>query len=385
MNAVQNNMMALNASRTQSLNNLQLKSSLMKLASGSRINSAGDDPAGLGISERMRAEQTAVQRAMMNAQDGASLVQTADGALSTTHTILNRLNDLSMQASNGILNDRQRASINNEAQSLMQEMDRIAKSTDFNGIKILDGSLSSGADLHITGAATSQIADSLLVDKNSLTLFDGTNLDGAKFSINGHNFAIANESNYNALAAQAASEQVTLIGVSASSGGSLTPTDLGNIASTVNAQAGTNFEPVVGGFAAEVGRPLELQVGTGAGPENLIQVNVGSMTSQSLGLGSLNLTSQQGAQNALDSIRNAIDKVSSTRGDLGATQNRLGSAYNNLAVSYENTTRSESVLRDTDMAKEMMNTTKRSLLSQVSNSMMAQANMTQQMMLNLLR
>jgi flagellin len=135
--------MALNAQRQTQLNTLMLKSSLQKLASGYRVNSAGDDAAGLAISEAMRAQITGTQRAMMNAQDGVSFVQTAEGALSEVHSMLNRLTDLSVQAANGILSDEQRAGIQGEADAITSEIDRIAESTNFNGKKILDGSLMS--------------------------------------------------------------------------------------------------------------------------------------------------------------------------------------------------------------------------------------------------
>ena len=138
---VQKNLMALQAHGQMQLNSLKLQSSLQKLSSGYRINSAADDAAGLAISERMRGQMTALERAMANAQDGISLVQTAEGAMSTMSTMMNRLTELATQASNGILNDSQRASLQQEADQLLQEMDRISKSTNFNGIKLLDGNL----------------------------------------------------------------------------------------------------------------------------------------------------------------------------------------------------------------------------------------------------
>ncbi|MDL2327404.1 flagellin, partial [Ruminococcaceae bacterium OttesenSCG-928-A11] len=159
---IQNNIMGLNAQRQQQLNTIQLQSSLQKLSSGYRINSAADDAAGLAISEKMRAQQTALERAMMNAQDGVSLVQTAEGSLGQVNSMLTRLTELATQASNGVLSDSQRSSINNEAQQLLKEMDRISQATNFNGTKLLDGSLNGKAAI---GAAVSGVS----VDQNAAT------------------------------------------------------------------------------------------------------------------------------------------------------------------------------------------------------------------------
>ncbi len=137
-----NNLMSLNTYGNMQMNNLKLMSSLQSLSSGYRINSAADDPAGLAVSEKMRGYMTAMERSILNAQDGESLVQTAEGALTEVSSMLNRLTDLAGQASNGILNDSQRQSIQREADDILKEIDRISQATNFNGIKLLDGTLS---------------------------------------------------------------------------------------------------------------------------------------------------------------------------------------------------------------------------------------------------
>lgn len=156
---IQNNLMALYSYRQSAINNQQLQASLLKLASGRRINSAADDAAGLAISEQMRAQQTGYERAMMNTQDASSLVRTADGALSTVHDMLNRLTDLAGRASSGILSADQRGSLEKEMTSILSEIDRISRSTNFNGIKLLDGSQDSGAySATVSGVKVSQSA-----------------------------------------------------------------------------------------------------------------------------------------------------------------------------------------------------------------------------------
>lgn len=145
INNVQNNMSALYTSRQNAMNASKMQTAAARLSSGARINAAKDDPAGLGISEMMRSQQTGIQRALQNALDGNSLVQTAEGALGSVHNMLNRLTDLAGQASNGILSSSQRQNINSEAQQILQEIDRVSQATNFNGINLLDGSLSSGS------------------------------------------------------------------------------------------------------------------------------------------------------------------------------------------------------------------------------------------------
>lgn len=157
---IQNNLMALHAHGQMQINQMKLATSLQKLSSGYRINSAADDAAGLAMSERMRSQMTAMDRAMMNARDGQSLTSTAEGALTEVNTMLNRLTDLGMQASNGILNDSQRASIQKETDQILKEIDRISKATNFNGIRLLDGSLSgeNNHQVQVGGVSVQQTA-----------------------------------------------------------------------------------------------------------------------------------------------------------------------------------------------------------------------------------
>lgn len=525
---IQNNLMAMNAQRQNSLNNMKLQTSLMKLSSGYRINSAADDAAGLAISERMRAQQTGVERAILNAQDGSSMIQTAEGALTEVHSILNRLTDLANQAANGTLQDSQRASINKEAGDLLKEIDRISKATNFNGVNLLDGSLSrggqgvatsgvrttetaavageyttdamqpvaglSGGDVvsftlgmnngtsttmnftisddlatmtagdgtvyDITGAINAgaidvdgdvfadAVADQLkntsaagsftisqsgdtisfasreagtgaaritglsyavnnngstavnvntttppadaqrAIEQSALRLFDGSNESQATFSINGQNFVLVNDADYADTISKLQSGDVTAIRVQGTSGASLTADDLTTIAANVNHRTGLALEADAGKLVLKApsgGDGLNLQIGDTADAFNRMNVAIGDMSVAGLGLGSISFTTQEAAANALSRISSAIETVSSARGTLGAQQNRLESTIRNLQVTNENLTAAESRIRDTDMAKSMMDFIRQNVLSQSSQAMMAQANMQSQQVLQLLR
>lgn len=380
---ISNKMMGLDASRQLLMNQLKLQTSLQQLSSGYRINSAADDAAGLGVSERMRAQQTGLERAMMNAQDGNSMVSTAEGALGEVNNMLTRLKELSIQASNGTLSNDDRSIINKEAKNILGEIDRIAQGTNFNGVKLLDGSLVTEKQVDAQGVGVEKIADSLYLDESAMTVFDGADLDAAKFSVNGKDFALVDGADFDAQAAALAQQGVEAIRVDGSVGD-----NLAGIADQINASAGTNFEAVDGGsgIAMQVGGGINLQVGTTNQAYDQVTVSIGDMTAKGLGLDKLDLSTLKGAQSALGKISTALSRVSSTRGELGATENRLNSAISNLGVTHENITASESKLRDADMARSFMNFTRKNILSQVGISMMAQSNMlTQSQMMNLLR
>lgn len=183
MMSVQNNMSALNANMQSKMNNLKLQTSLQKLASGYRINKAADDAAGLAISEKMRAQITGLERSMMNAWDGVSLVQTAEGSLDQVHSMLNRLTDLSMQASNGILNADQRQSIQSEANSILSEIDRISQSSNFNGKQLLDGNFSEDFAIGEGGETKNVAIDDMSVSGLGLSGLDLTTASGASSAI----------------------------------------------------------------------------------------------------------------------------------------------------------------------------------------------------------
>lgn len=559
---IQHNIAALNSYRQLGSNNNTVSKNLEKLSSGYRINRAGDDAAGLAISEKMRAQITGLETASKNANDGISLVQTAEGALTEVHSMLNRMVELADQSANGTYQDAvDRENLQKEVSSLTSEIDRISEGTNFNGINLLDGSLSSGkstsaTSVKITNATTTEsaiaagtytgeaikskidkgdtdgskvnytitykdnadgtnksldlsltlstdesgkkvlvgdsgksydIADfgtkgaeetdiaaaladelrnSTLGDKfkmtldstnvagfkfeskdtgsagavitgiaevatsssgavnnaaqkitvtepkdankqlgaTGVTLYDpaSANLDKATFTVSGQKFVLAKsgtdvsgvDKNVTVLFGEADAVDATKTIFTADNAKTISQKTGLNVGFTAAKAAvtGPPAEPAVEatltfkpgeGKAGKGG--LTLQIGDTADDFNKLNVSVDSMSAKSLGIGSIDVSTQDGASAAVDVIKTAINKVSSTRGDLGALQNRLEHTINNLGVTTENMTAAESRIRDVDMAEEMMNYTKNNILVQASQSMLAQANQTPQGVLQLLK
>ena len=291
---VQHNLSAMNSTRLLGVNQSSLSKNLEKLSSGYSINRAGDNAAGLAISEKMRSQIAGLNQASTNSQDGISMVQTFEGALQETDAILQRMKTLATQSANGTYDeDVDRAAIELEYQQLCDEIDDISK-TDFNGVVVL---------------STSAVA----------------------------------------------------------TGGNL------NVVSSVKLQAGARTNDLQEFTFAYS------SAGLGGLDANL------NCTSAGLGLNSLSLSTQMSANAAIDKIDNALNKVSMVRATFGSIQNRLEHKIANLDVSAENMQASESRIRDTDMAKEMMSFTKNQILSQASQAMLAQANSLPQGVLSLLQ
>ena len=362
---IQHNIAALNSYRNLTGNNSAVSKNLEKLSSGYRINRAGDDAAGLAISEKMRAQITGLNTAQKNAQDGVSLVQTAEGALTEVHSMLNRMVELADQSANGTYDNAvDRENLQKEITSLKDEIDRIADSTNFNGINLLDGSMADGTkDLKISGTVNGQ---ELAVGQDGTYKLDAFQ-KGDSVTINGQTFtrvdagADANKgtfTNFNELKDAADKKGITISGA-----------------------AGTAKANIKNG----VDKSLTLQIGDTSADFNQMKVSVGDMHTAALGIADIDISTQQGAKDAVDLIKSAINMVSSTRGDLGAIQNRLEHTINNLSVTAENMTAAESRIRDVDMANEMMAYTKNNILVQSSQAMLAQANQIPQGVLQLLQ
>ena len=273
---INHNISALNTYRQLTINNTAGNKSLEKLSSGYRINRAGDDAAGLAISEKMRGQIRGLNQAERNSQDAISLIQTAEGALNETHSILQRMRELAVQSASDTNTDDDRKELQKEISQLLEEIDRISTDTEFNTMKLLNGSYETTALTFQVGANSGQIVD---INLNSMSATTG----------------------------------------------------LGLSTTTVN------------------------------------------------------LETRAGATSAIDAIDSAIKEVSSERAKLGAMQNRLEHTINNLGTTSENLTASEARIRDVDMAKEMMEFTKNSILQQAATAMLAQANSQPQGVLQLLQ
>ncbi len=516
---VQHNMSAMNANRMLSGVASAQSKSTEKLSSGYRINRAADDAAGLSISEKMRSQIRGLNQASTNAQDGISLIQTAEGALNEQHSILQRMRELSVQASNGTETNEDREAVQNEIEQLQSELTRISDTTEFNTMKLLDGS-QSGSKVQVsvsksaaTGATTKNAevqqvntsADAVdklakgssvtysvtVLDKNNntstasvtitnnnkkLTDQDGNELVTAKAdeadaeetaaaiakalsnTSLGDKFDIAADGTQNiTLTTKDASDAANsvLISVNGAAGKLATanptgseayttinaaigsydgtgniedkiftvngekfayvddPAKLGDDYKDVNyvkvAQAGTVGNDDADAMAALIssktginakanaaavdlkpsatatGKGIELQIGANEG--QTMNFTLDDMSADALGVAgnSVDLSTQESAQKATTAIDAAIKKVSASRGKMGAVQNRLEHTINNLDTAAENMQTAESRIRDTDMAEEMVNYSKNNILAQAGQSMLAQANQSNQGVLTLLQ
>ncbi|MCI8419661.1 MAG: flagellin [Oscillospiraceae bacterium] len=566
---IQHNIMAMNAYRNYNNNTSALSKNLEKLSSGYKINRAGDDAAGLAISEKMRAQITGLNAASKNVKDGISLVKTAEGAMQEIQDMLNRMDYLATQSANGTYdNEVDRANLQKEVDALKTEINRIADSANFNGIKLLDGSLadkqvatkieiggnfasvkSEGAkgkyscdagavaaetaakagdtftftasledgtsksvtltlgyddvnkknyleaadgtkyDVAVTtnsntngiaitqneltncfvkeleksdlgkdfvisqtsgkiameakekGTDTPKVTafdyeknlsgtrskvdmgvkvdtpatdDGREIKATDITEYDGTNLEDALFTINGKKFVLLTETmdgtttgtantEYLRTALGLGSDVTILVGGTAgltSGNGNfnqnckaiedatgLTVTDAIN-ESTIGAAADTGVAPGAGIRLSKgkgtTGGGLTLQIGDTADDFNQMKVAIGDMHTKAMGIADVDISTQDGAAAAIQTIKNAINYVSGVRGDLGAVQNRLEHTQNNLSVMAENIQDAESTIRDTDVAEEMMSYVKNNILVQSAQAMLAQANQVPQGVLQLL-
>ena len=400
---IQHNIMAMNAYRNYANNTSALSKNLEKLSSGYKINRAGDDAAGLAISEKMRAQITGLDKAQDNAKDGISLVQTAEGALTEVHDMLNRMYELAEQSANGTFEDgTDRKQLQKEVDQLKSEINRIADSANFNGIKLLDGSMSANAITKIITAASSTnagvdvsiVADSVFDDKGArkelkFTFATAANTAGAKVSGTGDvTISLVKGTEYSAADIQALLTKAvgTKAGISEDIlDAAQNATVTGGGITNASGKKWATIKTATAQASANGGKPLTLQIGDTSDSFNQLKVGIKDCHVDALGLTDMKIGDQDSAAKALDKIKSAINYVSDVRGTLGATQNRLDHTINNLSVMQENIQDAESTIRDTDVADEMMAYTKNNILIQSAQAMLAQANQVPQGVLQLLQ
>ena len=499
---VQHNMQAMNANRMLNVTTSQQSKATEKLSSGYKINRAADDAAGLSISEKMRKQIKGLDQASTNAQDGISAVQTAEGALTEVHSMLQRMNELATQAANGTNSESDRSSIQDEIDQLTTEIDRVAETTKFNETYLLKGNgktstvkisaQDAGIKGTLTGVGTGtavfkmsalKFGDTITIGSKGYTI--GTTIedirsvitsgkldggtgaqvvkgaagDGSIITINGTEYTVVEDSGdvdatenklmatqiaalvqdgdkvivgtQTMVAMTESTKTVDGIGdndasvISAKKAYSLIADELRK-ASSIGADAGSEAKVVkdadlkmkdstgadkkvaeanwadAGQFATDntqvtfiinegsvkknQGLQMGLHVGADADETNKISFTIDTMNSAGLGVQGLNLVDKTGAKAtyAIDAISDAIAKVSAQRSALGAVQNRLEHTINNLDNVVENTTSAESQIRDTDMAETMVEYSKNNILAQAGQSMLAQANQSNQGVLSLL-
>ena len=399
---IQHNIMAMNAYRNYANNTSALSKNLEKLSSGYKINRAGDDAAGLAISEKMRAQITGLDKAQDNAKDGISLVQTAEGALTEVHDMLNRMYELAEQSANGTFEDgTDRKQLQKEVDQLKDEINRIADSANFNGIKLLDGSMSANATTKINTAASSTtagvdvsiVADSVYDDQGTRKelsfTFNTAATAGAKVSATGAvTISLVKGTEYSAADIQALLTKA--VGTKADISEDIldaaqNATVTGGGITNASGKKWATIQTATAQASANGGNPLTLQIGDTSDSFNQLKVGIKDCHVGALGLTDMKIGDQDSAAKALDKIKSAINYVSDVRGTLGATQNRLDHTINNLSVMQENIQDAESTIRDTDVADEMMAYTKNNILIQSAQAMLAQANQVPQGVLQLLQ
>jgi flagellin len=400
---INHNINALNAWRNLGSANNGMGKSLEKLSSGLRINRAGDDAAGLAISEKMRAQIRGLDQATRNSQDGISLIQTAEGALTETHSMLQRMRELAVQSANDTNTDADRQALQDEVKQLQKEVNRIAETTQFNKKNLLNGDM--GVDTSGSDLTTNIIDNTYLVDAAGSSVDSGTitlsaaDADGTISIVSGGDVASADgivdielsdfEGNVTYSGTDSGWYLNTDVKVDIENFGTITLT-AGTLISSGSATGYDASNLIIS--AAFNGKEVDfvnnestLKIGANAGEDENMTVLIGNMDSATLGIDDVNIATQSGAEAAITTIDSAIKDVSTQRSKLGATQNRLEHTINNLSVSSENLTAAESRIRDVDMAREMMSFTKQQILMQTSNSMLAQANQIPQNVLSLLR
>ncbi|MDO9494655.1 MAG: flagellin [Nocardioides sp.] len=370
---INQNIDAFNSYRNLSVTQGQMSKSLEKLSSGFRINRAADDAAGLAISEGLRSQAGGLKVAVRNAQDGISVVQTAEGALTEVHSILQRMRDLAVQAGNDTNNADARTAIAGEATQLQSELSRIAGATNFNGTKLLDGSANT---LEFQVGAGSSSGDNTI--SFNFDTADVAAVSTALATGGGNEYAVVTPT------AVTGDWTFTTTGVAATStvamGAAGDHTSVQEVADHLNSDSG-----FAASFRATVNQDNELVVNaTNGGTLATTAPGTGGAAGAAVA-GGISFNTAANARNAVDAIDTQIKAVSTARANLGSVQNRFEHTINNLNVAIENTSAAESRIRDTDMAQEMMQFTRAQILSQAGTAMLAQANSAPQSVLSLLR
>ena len=379
---VQHNLQAMNSNRMLGVTTSSQAKVTEKLSSGYKINRAADDAAGLSISEKMRKQIRGLDQASNNAQDGVSAVQTAEGALAEVHDMLQRMNELAVQAANGTNSTSDRTAIQNEIDQLTTEIDRVAETTKFNETYLLKGDAKGSTKTVTMQAHDAGLKGSLTVSGNTAT-FKPTKLNlSDKVMIGGKEYTIAAANDANDTSIIDESTAYTKMAAELSKANSI------GTSAAVSASGNNSITWTLGTQTVSKALSFNLHVGADADMTNKIGVSIETMNSAYLGVKGLDVVGTDGlgtqATYTIDAIADAIQKVSDQRSALGAVQNRLEHTIKNLDNVVENTTAAESQIRDTDMASTMVEYTKNNILQQAGQSMLAQANQSTQGVLSLL-
>jgi flagellin len=404
MTTINTNVMSMNAQRNLMSSQGSLATSMQRLSSGLRVNSAKDDAAGLAIAERMNAQVKGLNVAARNANDGISLAQTAEGALGKVGDMLQRMRELAVQSANATNSKDDRTAIQSEVKQLSDEIDRVSKQTSFNGKKVLDGSFTA-ASFQVGANAGDNITVGSLADTTAANLstvaygqVTVAAIDASDATMSGFNTAIA----------------AGVLTIDPDGGGSATAVDLGaiGVASSGKERLGQVVEAInrktadtgvsaflvanaTGTFDLEI---LSSRLNASGVPEvpvfaGFTVPNSGftpptvaaATTAQGKGIANVDVTTEKGAYIAMKKLDAALDQVNGARAKLGAVQSRFENAVANIQIGVENLSASRGRIMDADFAKETANLSRSQILQQAGTAMVAQANQAPQGVLSLLR
>ena len=394
MSVINTNIGSLNAQRNLSMSQASLATSMQRLSSGLRINSAKDDAAGLAISDRMTSQIRGSNQAARNANDGISLAQTAEGALGAITDNLQRIRELAVQSANATNSTSDRASINTEAQQLKNEIDRVSVSTRFNGVNLLDGSFSS-QDFQVGANAGEVItvssianAQSSALGTTSVATLNGVAATGFATAVTGATggFTI-NDGSTVPVAIQILPSGTNLAAAATQTERTAQMKDAINlqsaktgVAASIDASSGNLV--LTSSHTITVGGTLGGTAGANLGIDPAASAATASVTT---GFSTMDLSSAAGATLALKYMDSALSSVSTARANLGAVQNRFSAVVTNLQTSAENLSAARSRIQDADFASETANLSRSQILQQAGTAMVAQANQMPQGVLALLK
>ncbi|TNE39719.1 MAG: flagellin [Sphingomonadales bacterium] len=369
MTVIGTNIAAMRAQSASQSASMQLQDSMERLSSGKRINSAKDDAAGLAISTKMTAQIRSLNAAARNANDGISLAQTAEGALGQISSILQRIRELAVQSSNGTVTDTDRAGLDNEARALLDQINTIAQTTDFNGVKLLDGS--GGAITIQTGANATDKVDIALQNVQALALGVGKTSSSINSAINALSASTGGGVATAEAALRRALESGTRPGYIAWAGGAHVPALNSAINNLATAASNNPCAPRPDSAVTAAEATLRAVIASPA--------NMGSMAA------AIDLSTSATASQSLVKLDAALNNVAATRASLGASQNRLAVTIDNITSTVTNLTEARSRIEDADFSAETTALAKAQILAQASTAMIAQANQAQQSVLSLIR
>ena len=378
---INTNISSLNAQRNLSASQNSLATSMERLSSGLRINSAKDDAAGLAIANRMTAQINGMDQAVRNANDGISLAQTAEGALGEVTNNLQRIRELAVQSSNATNSSSDRTALNSEVNQLVSEIDRVSKQSDFNGTKLLDGSFNS--QLFQVGANAGQ---TISVDKIDNTTVAA--LGGVKFAAAQTGTALT-DATADSTVTGISINGVTIDDVAVKTGDTAA-TQGAAVAAAMNAKMDetgvyATADATTGAITMTSVKANKDLVVVGGAAAGLTAGTTTAAASATTYAKDLDITTVAGAQKALEIVDAALTQVNGTRANLGAIQNRFTSVVTNLQTNSENTTASRSRIEDADFASETANLSRTQILQQAGTAMVAQANQLPQTVLSLLK